>query len=62
MIFPNDQPCVAWLAPSSLNSTTGPSAADTSHPDPKRSLGRYKQHQQDDALLHHLTGRDPKSS
>ena len=28
-----DQPCVAWLAPSSLNSTTnGPSAADTSHP------------------------------
>ena len=28
-----NQPCVAWLAPSSLNSTTnGPSAADTSHP------------------------------
>ena len=28
-----DQPCVAWLAPSSLNSTTnGPSAVDTSHP------------------------------
>ena len=27
------QPCVAWLAPSSLNSTTnGPSAVDTSHP------------------------------
>ena len=32
-IFLTDQPCVAWLAPSSLNSTTnGPSAADTSHP------------------------------
>ena len=30
---PTDQPCVAWLAPSSLNSTTnGPSAVDTSHP------------------------------
>ena len=32
-IFPNDQPCVAWLAPSWLSSTTnGPLAVDTSHP------------------------------
>ena len=65
-----DQPCVAWLAPSSLNSTTnGPSAVDTSHPpfspsmkllqrpNPQKRL-RLRQHQQDDALLHHLTGRD----
>ena len=68
-IFP-DQPCVASLAPSSLNSTTnGPSAVDTSHPpfspsmkllqgpNPQKRL-RLRQHQQDDALLHHLTGRD----
>ena len=65
-----DQPCVAWLAPSSLNSTTnGPSAVDTSHPpfspsmkllqrpNPQKRL-RLRQHQQDDAPLHHLTGRD----
>ena len=67
-IFPNRR--VAWLAPSSLNSTTnGPSAVDTSHPpfSPSMKLFRRpisrrrqppKQHQQDDALLHHLTGRD----
>ena len=68
-IFPNRR--VAWLAPSSLNSTTnGPSAVDTSHPpfspsmkllqrpNPQKRL-RLRQHQQDDALLHHLTGRDP---
>ena len=35
-----DQPCVAWLAPSSLNSTTNgrrPSIPHTRHSDPKRS-------------------------
>ena len=65
-----DQPCVAWLAPSWLSSTTnGPSAVDTSHPpfspsmkllqrpNPQKRL-RLRQHQQDDALLHNLTGRD----
>ena len=61
------RPCVAWLAPSSLNSTTnGPSAVDTSHPpfspsmkllqgpNPQKRL-RLRQHQQDDALLHDLS-------
>ena len=65
-----DRPCVAWLAPSWLSSTTnGPLAVDTSHPpfspsmkllqgpNPQKRL-RLRQHQQDDALLHDLTGRD----
>ena len=43
-----DQPCVAWLAPSSLNSTTnGPSAADTSHPPPAALYARVSSDRQD---------------
>ena len=71
-IFPNRR--AAWLAPSWLSSTTnGPLAVDTSHPpfSPSMKLLQRpnpqkrqppKQHQQDDALLHHLTGRDPHSA
>ena len=37
-----DQPCVAWLAPSSLNSTTnGPSAVYTRHPQSTASTKLY---------------------
>ena len=53
-----------------VGTTNGPSAVDTSHPpfspsmkllqrpNPQKRL-RLRQHQQDDAPLHHLTGRDP---
>ena len=66
------RPCAASLAPSWLSSTTnGPLAVDTSHlsrlPSTKlfqKPISRRrqppKQHQQDDALLHHLTGRDQR--
>ena len=64
------RPCAASLAPSCLSSTTnGPMAVDTSHLHSLRSTKLFqrpisrrrqppKQHQHDDALLHHLTGRD----